>query len=310
MTIYTNRTLVALKKETTYGTDADPAGSNCFVVKSTELTPMAGNSASRDIIRAFFGASEQIQIDAYAQVTFEVELQSSGAAGTAPAFSEALLCAGFAETVTASTSVAYSPVSTGFDSCTIAYNKDGVLQKLTGARGTFSLNLARGALPSISFTFWGIYNAPTDTALLTPDYSGFKKPIGANSVNTPTVSLLSQAVTMESLSIDLANNLVHRDLPGGSSSIHLTQRAASGSMVFEATSVATKNWVNLVRTNASSGALQVIHGIDAGYICQIDAPNVSLGAPTYSSSDGIEMLNAPLTFNPLSGNDELVLTFK
>lgn len=310
MALYSKKTLVAVKKETVYGTDPVPAGVDCYLVKNASLTPLAGDSASRDLIRPYFGNSETIQVNQHAELTFEVEYQSSGTPGTAPGFAPALLGCALDETIAAGVSAAYQPVSAGFDSNTVLFFMDGVLQKLTGARGSVSLNLAKGALPSLSFKYTGLYNAPTDTAPLTPDFSRFKTPLGANCVNTPTVLLHGEALVMESLSIDLANNLVHRCLPGGTGEVLITDRKPSGSIVFEATTVAAKAWVEAARTTAS-GALQVVHGITAGYICQIDAPHVTLGAPTYSDSDGISMLNIPLTFTPGSaGNDELVFTFK
>jgi len=239
-----------------------------------------------------------------------VELQSSGTAGTAPAYKDALKACGFAETVTAATKVEYLPVSASFDSVTIDFYLDGVMHQLTGARGTVSLSIQRGQIPSLSFSFWGRYHIPTDTALISPTYTGFKTPIGPNSTNTPTISLHAVSVIMESLSLDLANNMVFRDLPGGSSSALITDRKPAGSISFEAGLMAAKNWFETAR-ETTLGALQVIHGTAAGYICQIDAPNVQVQQPAYADSDGIAMINANLALIPgTAGNDELKLTFK
>ena len=66
---------------------------------------------------------------------------------------------------------------------------DGVFQRSTGCRGSFGINIARGAIPKLNFNFMGIYAAPSDAAALTPDFSGFQDPLGPNSTNTPTITL-------------------------------------------------------------------------------------------------------------------------
>jgi len=140
MALYMNKTLVAVKKETTYGTDPTLAGTDCFLVSNVSLTPLAGNSATRDFVRPYFGQSSSIQLDSHVELSFDVELASSGTAGTRPAFGDALLACGFDETITATTSAAYTPISDSFDSVTIEVYMDGILHQLTGARGSFSLS--------------------------------------------------------------------------------------------------------------------------------------------------------------------------
>ena len=172
MSLFMRKTVIAIKKETTYGNDATPTGTEAFLVKNATLTPIAGDSASRDLIRPYFGNSETIQLNSHAELKFDVELQSSGTAGTAPAFKDALKACGFAETVTATTKVEYLPVSSSIDSVTIDFYLDGVMHQLTGARGTVSLSIQRGQIPMLSFSFWGRYNTPTDAALISPTYTG------------------------------------------------------------------------------------------------------------------------------------------
>lgn len=310
MALYMNKTLVAVKKETTYGTDPTLAGTDCFLVSNVSLTPLAGNSATRDFVRPYFGQSSSIQLDSHVELSFDVELASSGTAGTRPAFGDALLACGFDETITATTSAAYTPVSASFDSVTIEVYMDGILHQLTGARGSFSLSMARGAIPTISFNFMGNYVAPADASPLTPNFSDFKVPLGVNSSNTQTVTLFTETLCMDSFSADVANNLVYRDLPGCDPACLITERAPSGTLVFEMQTVTTYNWIEAAK-NKTSGAFQLIHGTAAGSIVQIDAPAVTINPPSYQDSDGVLMLSAPLVFEPTSaGNDELVLTFK
>lgn len=310
MALYMNKTLVAVKKETTYGTDPSLAGTDCFLVSNVSLTPLAGNSATRDFVRPYFGQSSSIQLDSYVELSFDVELASSGAAGTRPAYGDAILACGFEETITSATDAAYTPVSASFDSVTIEVYMDGILHQMTGARGSFSLNVARGSIPMLSFRFMGNYVAPSDTAALTPNFTDFKVPVGVNAANTQTVTLFEESLCMDSFSADVANNLVYRNLPGCDPSCLITDRAPSGTLVFEMTTVTSYAWIEAAK-NKTAGAFQLIHGTSAGAIVQIDAPAVTMNAPSYQDSDGVLMLSAPLIFEPTSsGNDELVLTFK
>lgn len=312
MALLSRKILVALKKETIYGTPETLAGTDCMLVTTdpSRLTALAGNTAARDFARPYLGNSSTIQVEAYRQLSFDIELAGSGTAGTRPAYGDALLMCGLAETVSAGSKVEYEPVSTGFDAATMATNLDGVNFTLVGARSNLSVNLARGQLPKLTFDAMGRYAAPTDTAALVPDFSGFKVPVAASSVNTPTVTLFGESLCMESFQLDLGNQIVFRDLPGCSAAVELTQRAVTGTIVFQMTTVADYNWVEAAKTK-TSGALQIIHGTAAGNIIQIDGAQVTLNPPSFSDSDGIVMCSIPLVFEPTSaGNDELVLTFK
>jgi hypothetical protein len=95
-----------------------------------------------------------------------VELAGSGTAGTAPAYGSILKACGFSETIVASTSVTYAPVSSSFSSVTIYYNVDGVRHKLTGCRGTFTLNGTVGDIPYIEFHDDRDLQCPTDHTAL------------------------------------------------------------------------------------------------------------------------------------------------
>ena len=305
----TRNVVLAMKKEAVYGTAPTVAGANAILLQALTHTWLAGNTASRDHIKPYLGNSATVQLDQHTEFNFELELQSSGTAGTRPVYGDLIMACGFDETVTAGTDVVYAPVSNAFDSCTAEVNMDGVFQRSTGCRGSFSINIARGGIPKLPFNFMGIYAAPSDASALTPDFSGFMDPLGPNSVNTPTITLFGEALCMESLSIDIGNNLVFRDLPGCDPAVEITQRAVSGTIVFEATSIAAKNWIEAARSR-ESGALQIIHGTTAGHIVQIDCPKVTLNPPSNQDSDGVWMYSVPLVFEPNTGNDEIAITFK
>lgn len=306
--LYRKKILLA-KVETTYGVDPTPTGAaNAILTKDLTVSLMQGNTVERNVDRATLGGDIAIHVAPYTSLSFSVELQSSGAAGTAPAWGPLLQACGFSETLVASTTATYAPVSTGFKSLTLYYHQDGLLHKITGARGSVSFSMSPGSIPMMNFTFTGIRNAPTDTALPTATLTGFKTPLGVNKANTPTFTLHGFAATMEKFEFDIANEVNYRNVVGDES-VQLVDRKPTGSVSIEEQSIAAKDFHTII--NASTlGALQIVHGTVAGSIVQIDAPKVQLLSPSYSDSNGVLMLDLKLNFTPNAGDDELIIVAK
>src|SRR5690606_9648921 len=172
MMAFARNQIILAKIESVYGTDPTPtAGANAILTKNLARTIYDGNRIQRDLDYAYMGNDHSINTAPFVTVTFDVELAGSAAAGTVPQFGELLRACGLDETVTASTSVVYAPVSTSFESVTIYYNYDGEMQKVVGARGTAIINMSRGQIPTISFTFTGRYAKPTAVAMYNPTYT-------------------------------------------------------------------------------------------------------------------------------------------
>jgi len=315
MSFLVRNAVILAKKETTYATDAVPLGANAILARTLQITPQQAEFASRDLIRPYYGASEQLPTAISVQVEMEVELQGSGTAGTPPGWGALLRACAFSETITAATSVAYAPVSTGFESVTLVYSLGSetttrLLHKIVGARGTVSFQLNAKGIPVMKYRFQGLYSAVVDSAAaLVPDFSAFQTPSPANTVNTPTFVLHGVTPPMSEFSLDIANTLVYRALIGGEG-IKLTDRKPSGNITFEATSVATKDWWNIAK-NATLGALSLIHGTVPGKIVEFASGRVQLTNPQYKDESGVAMLTMGAQYIPSSaGNDELLLTVR
>ena len=310
MPLLTRKRLILLESEGTYGTDPTPTGADAVLVRDLNIVPLQSDVVSRDLVRPYLGASEQLLANTRVECTFSVELAGSGTAGTAPRYGKALLACGMSETVVAATSVTYAPVSASFGSCTIYYNIDGVLHKVTGARGTFTINGAVGQIPTIDFTFTGIYNTPTDTALPSVTYADQATPVVFKAGNTTGFELLSYAGCLQSVSFDVGNSLVYRELVGCTKEVLLTDRASTGSVVLEAVTMATKNYFTAALSDGTLGNLIFQHGQTAGNIVDFASTRVDIGDVIYSDQDGIHMLNIPYTCVPsTAGNDEFSLVY-
>jgi hypothetical protein len=310
MPLLTRKRLILLESEGTYGTDPTPTGVDAVLVRDLNIVPLQSDVVSRDLVRPYLGASEQLLANTRVECTFSVELAGSGTAGTAPRYGKALLACGMSETVVAATSVTYAPVSASFGSCTIYYNIDGVLHKVTGARGTFTINGAVGEIPTIDFTFTGIYNTPTDTALPSVTYGDQATPVVFKAGNTTGFELLSYAGCLQSVSFDVGNSLVYRELVGCTKEVLLTDRASTGSVVLEAVTMATKNYFTAALSDGTLGNLLFQHGQTAGNIVDFASTRVDIGDVSYSDQDGIHMLTIPFTCIPsTSGNDEFSFVY-
>lgn len=307
MALLFRRKVILAKTEVTYGTDPTPTGaSNAILTSNLSITPIQANMLDRNLDRVELGNDISIHDGVHVACSFDVELAGSGAAGTAPGWSPLIQACGFDETITASTSVAYQPVSTGFSSVTIYYNIDGQQHKMTGCRGSVSFNISTGGLPMLSFSMTGLYNAPSSVAMPTADVSGFVQPVAVNDTNTTTATLHSETLVCESFSCDMSNDVQYRNLVNDEKVI-IVDRAPSGSVSFEAPALSTKNWFTTAVAN-TTGALQIVHGTTAGNIATFDAPAVQVTEPNYNDSQGQAMITGNLRFIPNTGDDEVVLT--
>lgn len=386
MALLTRKRLILIESESGYGTDPTPDGSDAVLVRDLNITPMQSDVVSRDLVRPYLGASEQLLANTRVEVTFSVEMAGSGTAGTAPQYGKALKACGLAETAftpaetgtatagaansitleagasatndfykglivritggtgngavalitgyVGSTKVAtlrvlsgsvtfdatsdysiglqtfYTPVSATFGSATIYYNIDGVLHKVTGCRGTFTLNTAVGEIPSIDFTMTGIFNAPTDTAAPAVTYANQATPLIFKAGNSGGFSLLSYSGCLQSVSMDLGNSLVYRELVGCTKEVLITDRATTSNITIEAPTIAQKNYFASALADGTLGDLSFIHGPTGGNIVSLYSTRVDIGDPTYADQDGIHMLSMPATLIPsTAGNDEFRLVY-
>lgn len=314
MPLSARRRVVLAKIETTYGTDATPAaGTDAVLCASVNPTPVEIDYAGRAIVRPYFGNFEDLLARSRVKIDIELEAAGFGSAGPAtptPGYAALLRMCGLSQTVNTGTSVVYAPISSAFESGTIYFYQDGTFHKLTGCRGNAELVMDLNQRPMWKFSIVGLYNAPTDVALPSPTVSAFQRPTVVNRANTSVFTLHGFAARMKSLSLNLNNNVVHRNLVGQTTDeILITDRAPTGKVEIEATTVAAKDWWAAIQAITLS-ALSVTHGPATNQI-QPAAPNVQLKNPVFNEDDNYVHLAMDLQFMPsAAGNDELTFTIK
>ena len=310
MALLTRKRLILIEEESTYGTDASPDGADAVLVRDLNIVPLQSDIVSRDLIRPYLGASEQLLANTRVECTFSVELAGSGTAGTAPRFGKALKACGFSETIVANTTVTYDPVSANFDSVTIHYNIDGVRHKVTGARGTFTITANVGEIPTIDFTMTGIYVAPDDSAQPTVTYADQATPLIFKKGNTTGLNVMGLTTAkLSNYSLDIGNEIVYRELVGGSGEVLLTNRTVSGNLTIEAVTLATKDYFATALAD-TLGIIEFSHGTTDGNRVRVDSAKADIADVSYGDLDGIAMLEIPFTAVPsTAGNDEIELVF-
>jgi hypothetical protein len=309
MALLSRKRLILVKTESTYGTDSSPVGTDALLVRNLDITPLSGDIVSRDLIRPYMGNYDQLIAQNSVAINFEVELAGSGTAGTAPKYDAILKACGLAATIVASTSVTYAPVSASFSSATIYFNVDGVLHKLTGCRGSMTMSCAVGAIPTLAFNLTGVYNAPTDTAQPSVTYSAQATPLVFREGNTSSFSFFSYSGVLQSVDFNLANDLVYRELVGGTKETLITDRKPAGTVMIEAPTIATKDFFATALASAT-GNLTFLHGTTAGNRVTFLASQVDVINPTYQDQDSVMMLSVPYVATPTTaGNNEFSLAF-
>lgn len=310
MALLARKTYILSKTESVYGTSSAPANTDAVLVRNLELTPLAGDVVSRDLLRGYLGNSEQLIAKTYVELKCEIELAGSGTAGTAPRYSPLLKSAGLAETTVASTSTTYAPISSSPSSCTIVFNTDGLNHVLTGCRGSFSIKAEVGQIPTLSFSMVGVYNAPTDVSPVSASYTNQATPLVFRQGNTSAFSVFSYSGLLQSFEFDLAISTVYRQLVGSSAGeVLITDRKPAGSVMIEAPTIATKDFFAIALASATGG-LSFTHGTAAGNRVVFSSPQTDITTPAYGEQDGVRMLSLPYVAVPTTaGNDEFSLAF-
>ena len=333
MALLTRKRVIAVLKESTAGTYNAPQAANCLLVRDLNITPQQSDVVSRDLIRPYFGASEQLQANTRVECTFSVEMAGIGqnAAGNedadnAPNFGECLEACGFTTETTDDAKRLYTPNSLDSTTVSILYNIDGVQHTVKGAKGTFSVTASVGEIPTFDFTFTGVYIAPADATALTPSYQKQATPLLFNNTNTGTFKIFGETgLQMSNFSLDVGNEVIYRELVGGSPEVMITNRNVTGSVTVEAVNLASggsQQWNPFAAALADGtlGEISFVHGttalnkvtIQSGLVTSQATKNrVDLGSIGYSEEDGIAMWDCPYTMIPsTSGNDELSIIFE
>lgn len=302
-----NKRVVLAKPETIYGQDSTPVATDVILAKNITIKPVNATQVPRDVVRPYMGNTDKFMAAAHSIVELEVELAGSGTAGNVPAYGSLLRACGFAETISAGVDVTYDPVSSGQESVSIYFHMDGTKHALLGCRGSVKFPVSANAIPTMQFSLMGLWVDPATATVPTPTFTNFHTPQVVD-INTTTLSLHGVSVTGYSLELDIANSVLFKSLIG-EESVRIQGRSPTGKIKILAPLQSEKDWI-LGAKNGSVGTLQLVHGVGAGSIVQIDAPKIQLLSANYGNDNGVATLDIGLSPIPVSGDDEIKITVK
>lgn len=305
--IYWREKILVAKIETTYGVDATPGGAEAILAKDIRLMPMEGNDVERDLELPWDGNPGTIPADLHTKITFDVELEPSGTAGTAPGWGVLMRMASCAQTIVATTSVTYNKISSGRESGTIHLLIGSTLYALRGSRGNCKLEINASGIPYLKFEFTGLWTKPVEGSRPTPVLTGFKDPTVASSTNTPTFTIDGTAFVLRSLSLDFGNKVEPRFLIGDESVIITEMRETLEAKVV-AQPISSFDPFAMAR-DASQAPLVLTHGTTAGRVATLSVPAAQMQrVQGLENAQNIKEWPLRMLPRPASGNDQFTLT--
>ena len=304
-----NRTVITAKIESVYNTDPVPTGAaNAILVEKPSWSNEGARMVERPAVRSTLASLKPIYAGSLVGIKFSCELKGSGAAGTAPEIGVLLRACAMGETVVASTSVTYKPVSSSIESCTIYFYDDGTLWKATGCRGNASFSLDTGGKGMVDFSFTGHVSGPTDVALATPTYNATIPPpiIGAS------FSVDSYSAVIAKLAFDLGNTLAkpaNMSASDGYAALQITKRDIKGSFDPEHSLVATYNWLSKWRASSSGALATGTIGSTAGNRYAVSMPAVFYRDIAPGDREGVRTLAVGFGAAESTTDDEVSIAF-
>jgi hypothetical protein len=314
---YIRDTVVLAKIETVYGTDSLPTGAaNAMQVSNVRMTPLNAQFVSRDLMRQYFGASEELISFYNKMVSFDVEAVGR-TAGVAPAWAPLIRAAGWSETLTATERAVYSPITNGQEAASMYVYDSGVLHKLLGARGGVNISMGLGGIPKLTFSFIAIDGGDTAATASSVSYANFQVPEVINNLFTGDLTMgatltapgvapsFTGGTTFPSTGLEIDMGIKPEFIPLlGQETVEITDRKAKGKIKLDLT--AAQEISNYATIKA--GTLQsvgLMHGSVAGRKFGVFCPAAQIIVPTKAEMSGKRMMEYDLVLCPLAGNDEV-----
>jgi len=296
--------LIAFALEAAYGVDAIDGKTPKYVLgREFSVTPMAGENQSLDYDDGTLGNAPDIATEIYVTLEFTVDLAASGTAAQPALYGDIMkACLRDVSALPKDTPdhVEYTIDEDSTGSITLYYYQDGTLHKVTGARGSLSLNIAAKGFGGIKFTFTGLHQPASEAALPTPDFSDWEKPLKIGAQNS-AFTYGGKALKLISLEYDQANQVVHQEYVGHEE-VLITDYQPTGTLVVEAPKLSEWNPFTLAEAGTESSL--VFSNGSGGNQVGFESSRVQLGRPTYGEQDGTQTYSIPLKF--ISNTDKFV----
>jgi len=299
--------LLLAKTEVTPGTDVVPAAVN--TVQALNVShKLLGDRVTIDVAKPSTTAAEGQIVGEHVEFSFDVPLSTSGVAGTAPAWGSLIKACGYAETIVATTSVTYAPLSdlALTPALTMQWRDSLRTMKALMSRGKVGLKVSAKNIPMLSFMYRGILVPMAAGAQLVPGDANFTtwptvKPVAQG---RSTFSLGGVAMSLLELTADTADNVKFIDLTNQKGVFLKGDRNMSSKIKAQMPAVATYSpeakWLA-----GSKEVFQFVHGTAPGGIATVNGRQ-QLDSPSWSRTDEFDTFEASgfLVSSDLASNDD------
>lgn len=308
MPILTQKALVLVKAEVTQGTDSVPDETNDAILVSDPVFSVDPTVLERNFARPDFSPYASTIGRKLASISFSIQMHGSGTSNVSPIWARLLAACAMVETEDAGVSPSiWAPTTTPQSSVTIYCYYEGLLHRLTGCMGTFSINAEAGNIAEITFTMTGNYNTPQDSTFpASPTYQD---------VVAPQVELASLAyggdstLVVNAFSADIANNVVPRsdvNSANGYRGVRISGRDPTGGIDPEVEEDDTF-WAQMEASTLSAFTATI--GGTTGNRIVLAAPQAQITSVGYGDRDGLRTFDLGLNYRRNTGDDELTITF-
>lgn len=312
-----NQEVIGVKTETTQNTAATLAATDYFLAWDVsdpspviEVLPRDQQSMTLDQLASARG-------DVMVEIGFKTEMIGGGAAGTAYAPVGAMLLAmGASETVSASTSVTYAPVSVPASASFFTLGKSATVEVYKGATTTqsglkhqikgavvtsLSLKLTASKLPYWEVKMQGLYVTVSDSVAPSVTYPSTV----AAKVESISFSTHSYSAVCTEIDIDFGiENYKRSDVSSadGLKGFEVTNRKPKASITVEAVSVATHDYYGKMKSGVAA-AMSFAVGATAGNIHTWSFTKTQYNKITQVNDNGKLKLKIDIQINKTSGDD-------
>lgn len=263
MTLLKRKRVFAAKTETTSGTfeslTTAEAAYNVYDLMMQQAIEMEPRES-----QGGFGMLASIPGGYQGKCTFKTDISWDGTS-TLPTWATVLLPAcglvNSSGTFTPKSEVPGSNVKT----ISIGCYMDGVYKRMRGCAGTFKLVCPTGKRAYIEWDFTGVWNAPSDTAMLAPTYPTAQ----ALRYSASTTTFDSVALCLENITLDVGNEIMLRECAttvGGYHAALITNRIPKVTGNPEAKLVATQDRYGQLILSDEGILSWTIPGPDTSYI--------------------------------------------
>lgn len=307
----TRQRMLLVAPETIYGEGADIEDAVLLITSELDSSPYEGDRITRERMRQTFGADPEVNAAPHSTITTTIPIAGSGTPGTPPNFGLLWRSCGLSEEIEENVSVTYRPVTNGHESCCVWFVEDGQVQEMPGVRGNLEMNFTSKQDPTSQLTLMGMYKKVAQLSeQISKQVLNIAEELVVNKQNTPVRNVHGYMGCLQSLSLNMGNEVVHRNLVG-CETVKIVDRVPTGQVEIEAPNIATKDYFAAIESHKglTLDEVKIGHGTEPGNIITITGSKVQLSTLSRTDSNGIVHYTMDTRYTPDQGDDEFTAVF-